>query len=133
MDARTLLFSLILTLAGVVIGWFLQVITTEIRERREIRRSVSTAAAACLARLKKMQIARENSKNQVFLDEKSHLGHDSDKFLQALSRRSKIENDELKIYENIAELLIGVPKEDYINEHISKLIKSLQELIIYAA
>jgi len=133
MDARTLLFSLILTLAGVVIGWFLQVITTEIRERREIRRSVSTAAAACLARLKKMQIARENSKNQVFLDEKAHLGHDSDKFLQALSHRSKIENDELEIYENIAELLIGVPKEDYINEHISKLIKSLQELIIYAA
>lgn len=132
MDARTLLFSLILTLAGVVIGWFLQVITTEIRERREIRRSVSTAAA-CLARLKKMQIARENSKNQVFLDEKAHLGHDSDKFLQALSHRSKIENDELEIYENIAELLIGVPKEDYINEHISKLIKSLQELIIYAA
>jgi hypothetical protein len=133
MDSKTLLFSLILTLSGVVIGWLLQVITTEIRERREIQRTVSKAAAACLARLKKMQIARENSKDQVFLDEKNHLGQDSDDLLQALARRSKIKNDELKIYEDLGELLIGVPEDNKIDGQISKLIEGLQKMIIYAA
>ena len=133
MDTKTLLFSLILTLAGVVIGWLLQVITSEIRERREIQRAVSSAAATCLARLKKMQIAREYSKAQVFQDEKSHLGPDSDDLIQALSRRAKIMKDELGIYEKIGELLIGVQEDNEIDEHISKLIQGLQKMIIYAA
>jgi chaperonin cofactor prefoldin len=133
MDTKTLLYSLILTLAGVVIGWLLQVITTEIRERREIQRAVSSAAASCLARLKKMQIAREYSKAQIFQDEKYHLGADSDDLLQALSRRSKIMNDELGIYEDIGELLVEVPEEDKIDEHISQLIQGLQKMIIFAA
>ena len=133
MDARSLLLSLVLALSGVIVGWFLQLLTSEIREKREIRRSVSMAAARCLGRLKKMLLARQNGLNQIFLDEKNLLGHDSDVFLQALSRRSKINKNEMKIYDGLSALLIGVKKEQPIDDQISKLIDSVKELILYAA
>ena len=133
MDSSTLLYSLVLTLSGVVAGWTLQILTSEIKERREIRRSVSMTAATCLGRLKKMQMARQNSDDQVFMDEKKHLGQDSDRFLQASSRRSKIDQKEMSIYDDLCVLLIGVPKEEAIDDQISSLIIGVQDLIIYAA
>ena len=106
--------------------------TSEVRERREIRRSVSMAAATCFGRLKKMQMARQNSDNKIFMNEKYQVGHDSDRFLQALSRRSKIKPKEMSIYENLGALLIGVPKEDALDSFISALIEEVQTIIIYA-
>ena len=129
MDAR----SLVLALSGVIVGWFLQLLTSEIRERREIRRSVSMAAARCLGRLKKMLLAKQNGDNQIFLDEKKHLGHDSDNFLQALSRRSKIKKDEMKIYDGLSALLIGLTKTEPIEDQITRLINDVKEMILYAA
>ena len=133
MDASTLLYSLILALSGVVVGWLLQLLTSEIRERREIRRSVSMAAAGCLGRLKKMQMASQKGNDQIFNDEIHHLGHDSDRYLQALSRRSKIKQNEMKIYEGLSELLVGMEKEEMIVDQLSKLVDEVKELIIYAA
>lgn len=77
-----------------------------------------------------MQIARQHSNNQVFLDEKAHLGYDSDRFLQALSRRRRIRTKEMSIYENMGALLIGVPKEDALDGHISMFIVDVQEMIV---
>jgi uncharacterized membrane protein YheB (UPF0754 family) len=129
MDITTLFYAL----GGVVVGWMLQVITAEIRERREIRRAVSTSAAKCLARLKKMEMARLKSKDSVFIDEKGHLGSDSDEFLQAIARRSKISDHEMSIYKRISELLIGVIEEDSIDKCITELIDDVQHKITYSA
>ena len=133
MESSTLIYSLILALSGVVAGWLLQLLTSEIQERREVRRSASMAAATCLGRLKKMLMAKQNGDNRIFDDEKHHLGHDSDRFLQALSRRSKIKQSEMKIYEELCKLLIGVEKEEVIIDQITALIDDVKELIIYAA
>jgi hypothetical protein len=133
MDASTLLNSLIFALSGVVVGWLLQLLTSEIKERREIHRSVSMAAAAIFGRLKKMLMAKQKGDNQIFNDEKYHLGQDSDRFLQALSRRNKIKQGEMKIYEELSALLIGIEPEEYIVDQITKLIEDVKQLIIYAA
>lgn len=133
MDASTLLYSLILALSGVVVGWLLQLLTSEIKERREIHRSVSMAAAAIFGRLMKMLMAKQKGDNQIFNDEKYHLGQDSDRFLQAISRRSKIKQGEMKIYEELSALLIGVEPEEFIVDQIIKLVEDVKQLIIYAA
>ena len=133
MDASTLLNSLIFALSGVVVGWLLQLLTSEIKERREIHRSVSMAAAAIFGRLKKMLMAKQKGDNQIFNDEKYHLGQDSDRFLQAISRRSKIKLGEMEIYEELSALLIGVEPEEFIVDRITKLIEDVKQLIIYAA
>jgi len=133
MDASTLLYSLILALSGVVVGWLLQLLTSEYKERREIHRSVSMAAAACLGRLKKMLMAKQKGNNRIFDDEMHHLGHDSDRYLQAVSRRSKIKMDEMQIYERLSGLLIGVEKEELIVDQITNLMEDVRGMIIYAA
>jgi hypothetical protein len=107
--------------------------TSEIKERREIHRSVSMAAAAIFGRLKKMLMAKQKGDNQIYNDEKYHLGQDSDRFLQALSRRNKIKQGEMKIYEELSALLIGIEPEEYIVDQITKLIEDVKQLIIYAA
>ena len=133
MDASTILSSLIFALSGVIVGWVLQLLTSEMRERREIRRSVSMAAAACFGRLKKMLMAKQIGDDQVFNDEKYNLGHDADRFLQAITHRSKIKQSEMKIYEDISALLIGVETEESVVDQISKLVEDVKQLIIYAA
>jgi hypothetical protein len=39
----------------------------------------------------------------------------------------------MSIYENMSALLIGVPKEDALDGHISMLIEDVQEMIVSAA
>jgi hypothetical protein len=133
MEASQLIGSLALTLAGVLTGWLLQMLSSEWRERREVRRSASTAAATCLGRLKKMQIARDHSRDQVFADERAFLGSDADRFLQAVSRRQAINRGEISIFERMGALLVGVPTEDEIDDYITALIEDLQGIIVYGA
>lgn len=80
-----------------------------------------------------MQMARQKSREKIFKDEKMHLAPDADNFLQALSRRSEIDQKEMTIYNKLSSIVIEVTEEESLDDHISNLIDDVQDLIIYAA
>ena len=76
-----------------------------------------------------MQMARDKGKGSIFEDEREKLGGDSDRFLQAISRRSVRRKAEFAVYGGMGEILMQIVPDDRMDRHLAELAERLEATI----
>ena len=125
------LIGMIGIVTGALITSWLSTNANQSEKQREIMREISSSSTVCLGRLLKIEMARETNAETIINDEMWHLGSDSDRYLNAISKTPDLAESEIQIYQRLARLLVGEVKMNEIDNHIGNLINDLRNQVFH--
>jgi hypothetical protein len=114
---------------GTILNQVLAIWSDTRNKKRELETAISTSAAICLDRLIKMKLAIGKNDSKAFDHEKDCFGVDTDRFLEAISSRKKIQAKERQIYEEMCRILMGMHPESELERQLENTISTLDEMI----
>ncbi|NIN67636.1 MAG: hypothetical protein GTO63_23630 [Anaerolineae bacterium] len=78
-------------------------------------------------------MALREGKDEIYRNEKHFLGNDIGQFLQAISRRPKLDPDEFQLFQRMNEVLMETVSETQLEAHLESLKGDLRSRISDAA